>query len=239
MVQSGNVTNTAIVQATTSDPDTINNEDSETTEIPAGFPRPLGVTFLLSCRRTRNVQVRTAVTDRRWPTVRAILRRSSPPTITIGTGDANGRHTSSIASERVKVLVGNPQTGADEADVQFSISLTDIRTKPGLGDYTGQLQMAHTLRITNRLNGDSFIAPATIRDYSFKFAVPCSATTDTTEGSTCAIATTADALVPGAVREGKRALRELNQVTVFDGGSDGVASTDDNVAFAKQGIFVP
>jgi hypothetical protein len=46
--------------------------------------------------------------------------------------------------------------------------------------------------------------------------------------------------VPGAVLEGKRAIWQLDQVKVYDGGSDGLASTTaDNTLFMDQGIFVP
>ena len=70
--------------------------------------------------------------------------------------------------------------------------------------------------------------------------MPCTATGDTTVGSTCSVNTTADAvLVPGAVKEGRRSIWQLGQVQVFDGGSDGVVSTNPNTLFAVQGVFVP
>ena len=36
-----------------------------------------------------------------------------------------------------------------------------------------------------------------------------------------------------------RAIWQLGQVQVLDGGADGVASTTPNTVFAEQGIFVP
>jgi hypothetical protein len=69
--------------------------------------------------------------------------------------------------------------------------------------------------------------------------VPCTATADTAIGSTCSISTSADAVTPGVVKEGRRAVWELGSITVFDGGSDGVASTSPNTEFAVQGIFIP
>ena len=46
--------------------------------------------------------------------------------------------------------------------------------------------------------------------------------------------------IPGVVPEGKRALWEMEQVQVRDGGPDGdAASTADNELFLKQGVFVP
>jgi len=39
--------------------------------------------------------------------------------------------------------------------------------------------------------------------------------------------------------EAKRAVWQVDGVQVFDGGSDGVASTAGNTLFASQGLFVP
>jgi hypothetical protein len=69
--------------------------------------------------------------------------------------------------------------------------------------------------------------------------VPCAGTIDTTIGSTCSVSTSADALTPGMVKESARAIWALGEVTVDDGGPDGVASTHDNTPFAVQGVFAP
>jgi hypothetical protein len=54
------------------------------------------------------------------------------------------------------------------------------------------------------------------------------------------VSTTMDAVMPGAVPEGKRSVWQLGQVTVNDGGPDGQAATDGgNTLFAQQGIFIP
>ena len=58
-------------------------------------------------------------------------------------------------------------------------------------------------------------------------------------GATCAVTTTFDAVTPGAVPEGKRAIWELDALEVTDGGTDGLAATAPNALFARQGIFVP
>jgi hypothetical protein len=55
--------------------------------------------------------------------------------------------------------------------------------------------------------------------------------------SGCGVA--ADAITPGIAAEGSRAVWQLSQVTVADGGSDGLGSTDPNGVFAVQGVFVP
>jgi hypothetical protein len=69
--------------------------------------------------------------------------------------------------------------------------------------------------------------------------VQCTATPASPAGSSCAVSTTADAVAPGAVREGKRAIWATKGVQVMDGGADGLASTAPNTLFAVQGVFVP
>ena len=59
------------------------------------------------------------------------------------------------------------------------------------------------------------------------------------EGATCSVQTSADALLLGTVQEGRRALWELGQVQVYDGGPDGDTSTEDNTLFEVGGVFIP
>ncbi len=163
--------------------------------------------------------------------------------VTVGTPDANGQGAKSIGSVKMTTVVGDPLSPPDEANVRLDASITDVRNKPLLTDYTGELQVAVSLRITDRDNGccpSGQPDAGTIADSPFSFTVTCAATSDTTVGSTCSIATTADALVPGMVTEGKRAIWQVGQVQVTDGGEDGIAATAaDNTLFAKQGLFVP
>ena len=44
---------------------------------------------------------------------------------------------------------------------------------------------------------------------------------------------------PMPCTEGKRSIWEMGQVQVDDGGPDGVAATQPNTLFARQGVFVP
>jgi hypothetical protein len=69
--------------------------------------------------------------------------------------------------------------------------------------------------------------------------VPCTATVSMSIGSTCTLSTTLDALSPSTVLDGKRAVWQVSQVELLDGGSDGEASTTPNSRFLVQGIFVP
>jgi hypothetical protein len=158
--------------------------------------------------------------------------------LTIGSPDANQRTANSIGSAKLRVVPGN--AGApDEADVVFTASITDVRLKSDLSDYTGELELAAVLRITDKLNGTAPVDSGTTADLPFPVTVPCAATVNTGIGSTCSVNTTADAVLPGAVQELKRTIWQLAAVRVNDGGPDGLAATPDNTLFATQGIFVP
>jgi hypothetical protein len=157
--------------------------------------------------------------------------------LTVGSPDANGAGANSVGTARMSVVLGNPATAADEADVRYKLNLTDVRKKSDLTDYTGQLQLKTSLRVLDRYNGPSEVGVG--QDTEFAVTVPCTATGSTTLGSTCAIDTTADAVLPGVVKENRRAVWMTGQVQVFDGGADGVVSTSPNTLFAKQGVFVP
>jgi acyl-homoserine lactone acylase PvdQ len=159
--------------------------------------------------------------------------------LTLGTADSNARPTSSVGSVRYTVFGGNPATTTDEADVLVAVSLTDVRNAAGLTDFTGQLTADTSFRITDQDNGGAGGAdPATGAEIPFPVVVPCAATGGT-EGGTCEVSTSLDAITPGAIPEGRRAIWQLGTVTVFDGGGDGQAATAPNTVFAKQGIFVP
>ena len=69
---------------------------------------------------------------------------------------------------------------------------------------------------------------------SLPVTVPC-APTPGAEGATCSISTTFDAIMPGAVTEGRRAMWQLGAVEVHDGGSDGLAATGPNEAVRAPG----
>ena len=158
--------------------------------------------------------------------------------LTVGSPDANGAGANSAGSVKVVSRPGNAGTPADEADVQVVSSITDVRNKTGLTDYTGQLQGRLTLRVTDRYSGPSRTEPAT-GDTTLTFTMPCATTADPATGSICSATTTADAVVPGMVLELKRSVWDVGKVEVFDGGSDGNVATAPNTLFADQGIFVP
>jgi plastocyanin len=159
----------------------------------------------------------------------------NPPTqvsdfLTVGSPDSNGAQANSIGSVTIQTTASG--------DVRFISSLTDVRNKGNLTDYTGELQGQLPLRITDKTNGPSLTDPAT-GDTALSFAIPCTATDAGSIGSACSITTTANSIAPGAVVSGKRAIWEVQSVRVFDGGADGVASTAGNTLFADQAVFVP
>jgi subtilisin family serine protease len=159
--------------------------------------------------------------------------------LTVGTFDANGQASNSVGSLQMRVVAGNPATPADEADVRLAVNITDVRRKSNLADYGGELEARTTLRLTDRASGSSLDDNATVQDLPFEFVVPCATTGDPATGSICSISTTADAVNPGVVGEGARAVWQLGQVSVADGGTDGLGGTDPNGVFAVQGVFVP
>ncbi len=158
--------------------------------------------------------------------------------LTVGTPDANGQGANASGFAQFTVVPGNATTIADEADVKVKISASDVRNRNvGLTDYTGQLKTTTSLRITDRDNGPAEVGTG---DTSISFTVPCATTPDPTSlGSTCLLDTTVDALVPNTVKEGLRGIWQVGPVNVYDGGADGVASTDPNTLYLTQGVFVP
>lgn len=157
--------------------------------------------------------------------------------LTVGTPDANGQAAASTGTLRAEVIVGAPGP-TDEADVRLSLSLTDVRLASDLTDYTGELSAQFLVRRTDKESQPFNSTPGTMIDRTFSFHAACTATAGP-EGATCSAQTTADALVPSTVQEGRRALWELGQVQVFDGGPDGDTATNDNTLFEVSGVFIP
>ena len=168
--------------------------------------------------------------------------------LTVGTPDANGSPAVSSGFVRHKVQVGVPGP-PDDSDDRITLSLTDVRCRAAIvtctggtmSDYTGELEVIADMRVTDR---NSATAPgggteaATVVDTPLAFTAPCVATA-AAEGGSCALSTSANALSPGLVRDGKRMLIELSDVRVLDGGVDGLVGTAPNAIFAVQGIFIP
>jgi hypothetical protein len=69
-------------------------------------------------------------------------------------------------------------------------------------------------------------------------SLTCSNTADTSIGGICAITTNAVSLFPQSSHP-PRAIVEISQIKVFDGGADGQNATEGNTLFGVQGIFIP
>ena len=95
------------------------------------------------------------------------------------------------------------------------------------------------MRLIDKYSGSTPVDAGTMTDFTASFPASCTATADTTVGASCATSTTADALVPGLVVEGARAIWQLGAIEVLDGGADDIAATTPNTPFMRQGIFVP
>jgi hypothetical protein len=165
-------------------------------------------------------------------------------TLTIGTPDANGKAVNSIGKLTFKVVAGNPSTPADEADVKIDFNMTDVRLANGLGDYPGTMMMDLDSRMTDSNNGTGsgpFNEAGTTDEFWFKAPITCATTASTSIGSTCSMHTTADAVMPGMIKEGRRTMWEqADHPHIWDGGDDwNWATEDDNLVFATSGYYVP
>jgi hypothetical protein len=201
--------------------------------VPAGYPRPRGATPLRVPLVIAYDQCSSSNSQHGSPLSYPSCVPPHPASgyLTVGTPDANGQAANAQGFVNYVVTPG---------DVIVKASLTDVRRQGTLADYTGELGVSQTVRITDRLNGPNQDQGGTVEDNPFRFAVPCAATTDTTIGSTCSLSSSFDAIVPGAVAAGNRAIWQLQDVQVFDGGADGQAgTTGDNTLFERQGVFAP
>jgi hypothetical protein len=155
--------------------------------------------------------------------------------LTVGTPDSNGLHANMTGYVKFRSITGDPNTPANEADLEVTMNVTDVRRASTLADYTGELHEVSTLRLTDRANGTG--DTGTVEDLPIGVTASCAATAEPDAGAECGVTTTINAVLPGAVVEGNRSVWNLGQVQVFDGGEDGVWSTDDNSLFAVQGLF--
>jgi hypothetical protein len=172
--------------------------------------------------------------------------------LTIGSPDANGAAANSIGFVKLDVKVGVAGPPED-SDVLITANISDVRCKAGVtacgnanavdgADYTGELQGNATIRISDHWNA---VAPgggtdaATVIDIPFPVGATCAATADTSIGATCSSNTSANTVVPGSVKDTKRAIVEVGAIQISDGGPDGLNGTTPNALFGVQGIFIP
>ena len=116
---------------------------------PTGYPRPKGASPL---RASLAPAYKPCTASNRTHGAPLSFASCSPPVqvsnyVTVGSPDANGAAASSVGSVTLKVL--------SPADVRFVSSITDVRKKSDLTDYTGELQAKLPIQITDKLNGPS------------------------------------------------------------------------------------
>jgi TolB protein len=223
----------------------------------AAFPRPGGgtpyrvplVPAFRVCGSASNPQNSNHVAPLALDSCSPPIRASD--TITTGTTGSMGN-----AFARYDVMIGNPGTPADEADLRIQAQTTDVRcltSFPGcaaFGDeYLGSLILEASIRVTDRANGFGGVS-ATVEDTQFSVPMACVTTPAGGIGAACSVGTTSDAVVPGFVSEGRRTVVSALGVRVRDPGLDGDAGasspscpptcgTGDERTFLDQGIFLP
>lgn len=173
--------------------------------------------------------------------------------VTVGSPDVNGAPANSMGEIKVRVY-----PGASE-NVVLTGTISDVRCKPGTAagvcssanttagpDYSGQLQLRSTTRLTdhyNSVSGGGGTDPATVVEMpAFYNKAFCTNTADPSTGGFCNFANATVCTPPPSctgVRDGDRTVGEISQMQVFDGGQDGNAETSPNTLFAIQGLFVP
>jgi hypothetical protein len=243
-----NVDANGVVVWTRSDGTNLRVQTSRRADV-TGFARPKGATpariALVLAYQPCTVPNRTHGPGLAFASCNPPVRSSS--TLTMGTVDSNGAQSNAVDSVRYRSIAGNAATEADEAEVDMIVDLSDVRNSPSLTDYTGSVIVSSSLKITDNQNAAEMPEPGTMQTIPLEFSVPCIATVDTTKGSDCDLQTTADALYPGSVVEGKRALWELGQVSVKDAGPNGTGANNcpptcgdgDETTYLRQGVFVP
>lgn len=165
---------------------------------------------------------------------------SCPPS-TLGSAHA-GAQSTGVAS--IAAVAGDPTTTTDEADFSIDATITDVRAGSSSGpDYNPSaggpdLTILTRLRITDLANGGSGTDAGTTTDNDF--AVPASCVpTGGTGGSDCSVQTTADAVVPGMIGEGRQSILQAFRIRVNDSGANGVRGDGDDDLFEQQGVFIP
>ncbi len=153
---------------------------------------------------------------------------------------------------RLRALIGNTATQADEANIQIDASVTDVLRADGT-DYPGKVILGLPMRITDRSNGSSGKEAGTVADTRLAVPMDCT-TTPGLAGSQCSLSTMADSLVPNFARENTLAVIELLGATVEDAGPDAIVlpptdptgrfcppacGSGDERVFATSGVFTP
>jgi hypothetical protein len=238
--------------------DTDASEDVYSREAPtAGFPRPKGATptalSLVPAYNECTSPNRTHGPSLANPSCNPPQQASS--ILTVGSPDANGFPAASNSRIKYRVIAGSPGLPED-SDLDLLVNVNDVRCRvtntacPGGSgsDFTGKLLLRTNIRMTDKFNGSPTVDAATVEDFDLDVPVQCAATGSTSLGGTCDLATTLNAVIPGAVLDTKRAIVELGRAEARDPGPNGTGygagcpgscGDGDEGTFMRQGIFVP
>jgi hypothetical protein len=149
-----------------------------------------------------------------------------------------------IGSAELTAILGDFTTAGNEADFSILVNVTDIRsgtrTGPDYNPNAGGPDLTYNarLRITDSNNGAFPVDPGTTTDFDFPVPVDCT-TTVGTDGSTCSANTSANAVSPGTVIEGKDMIIQVFRARLNDSGPNGIQGDSDDKLFQQQGFFVP
>lgn len=212
--------------------------------VAAGFPRPKSTLrfqtyYLVPAYRQCTSPNRTHGPPMEHASCNPPVQTSTQ--LSPGTFDANGHPVAWVSNIRIKTILGDPATTLDESDIKFTTKVKDVLRQGTLLDYNRELRVEVGVRLTDKWNNPhpGGAGPGT-GSFKLAWSIPCIKTSDTARGGDCVNATKADALVPGIVREKSRAIWEMDQLKVYDGGPDNDGDTTaDNTLLAVQGLFVP
>jgi len=149
----------------------------------------------------------------------------------------------------ITAIPGDLTTSANEADDRFQVALTDVRTAAG-ADYNPNaggpdMTLVERLRVTDNQScaptpcSGPYDKRATITEIDFSVPVDCVGTASNGVGATCSANTTANALIAGAIKEGKQGVLSVFRVRLNDSGPDGVRGNADDKLFASRGASFP
>jgi len=170
-------------------------------------------------------------------------------------GDQEDVSIEVCAGGRCQFPTGPAPSGTTDTRCKVATGAGTPCNAGALAPYSGLVVGTATIQITDHYNSVNAGAPCnpnctgTVQPLPFPVGAQCSA-------GNCKYVTTADAVVPDTVKENKKAVVEIGQLLIFDGGASGSAIDNPlnpghcppacvaNVAggatqFAVQGIFLP
>ena len=155
---------------------------------------------------------------------------------------------------RLRGILGDPSTPADEADMAIDMEATDVLCAAasaacpgGAGsDFSGNVVLQLQVRITDKRSSRFERVPATSQTI-IGFPVTCDTTVNMSIGGSCSLATTADTVAPNFAREDRRTILDLLRIRVIDPGPDGAlgstcplfCGSGDEGVYLRESLFTP